>query len=225
MATTAEMVINFPSTTHSASFVMSYERFLEWDHEGIAEWVDGRVYLYISTKLEHQKIVDFLNAVLQFFVALFQIGAVKTAPYAMRALPDGAGREPDLVFVAQSNLNRMTSKQLEGPADLAIEVIADDSVVRDRDEKFFEYQEAGIREYWIIDPRPGRLRADFYILDEQGKYRAVPAGDDNIYHSTVLPNFWLKVDWLWEEMPNPLAAFTQIVGTKTFTATFPQDQK
>ncbi len=33
---------------------------------------------------------------------------------------------------------------------------------------------AGVREYWILDPRPGYERADFYVLDEQGRYRPVP---------------------------------------------------
>jgi Uma2 family endonuclease len=224
MAITEATMIDFPSATHGASFAMSYERFLEWEHDGIAEWVNGRIFVYTSTKLEHQKIVDFLNALLQFFVALFPIGAVKAAPYAMQALTDGAGREPDVMFVAQQSLTRMTSKQLEGPADLVVEVVSDDSVVRDRDEKFFEYQQAGIREYWIIDPRPNRLRADFYVLDEQGIYQAIPIGADGVYRSKVLPNFWLKVDWLWDEMPNPLVAFMQIVGAKAFMANFPQEE-
>ena len=53
---------------------------------------------------------------------------------------------------------------LDGPADLVIEVISDDSVTRDRVEKFDEYLEAGVREYWVIDPRPGQQRALFYVL-------------------------------------------------------------
>ncbi|NJM06152.1 Uma2 family endonuclease [Candidatus Gracilibacteria bacterium] len=224
MATTEEMVIAFPSSTHGASFAMNYERFLEWEHDGIAEWVDGRVYLYMSTKLEHQKIVDFLNRLLGLFVQLMKLGVVTTGPYAMRAVPNGPGREPDLMFVAQQHLARMTSKQLEGPADLVVEVVSDDSVVRDRDEKFFEYQQASIREYWIVDPRPNRLRADFYVLDEQGTYQAIPIGADGVYRSTVLLNFWFKVGWLWDEVPNPLAAFTQIVGAKAFMASFPQEE-
>ena len=39
--------------------------------------------------------------------------------------------------------------------------------------KLKEYQEAGITEYWIIDPRPGKLRADFYRLNEAGQYELV----------------------------------------------------
>jgi Uma2 family endonuclease len=92
-------------------------------------------------------------------------------------------------------------------------VVSDDSVSRDRADKFYEYQAAGITEYWIIDPRPGSERVDFYVLDDTGRYRPVPVGADGRYHSTVLGGFWFQVDWvLTAEPPEVLRALTQIVG-------------
>jgi Uma2 family endonuclease len=67
-----------------------------------------------------------------------------------------------MTFVAKANASRLTEKRLEGPADLVIEVVSDDSVERDYDEKFIEYQDCGVQEYWIVDPRPRRNRALFY---------------------------------------------------------------
>jgi Uma2 family endonuclease len=94
-----------------------------------------------------------------------------------------------------------------------VEVISPESVARDRSDKFDEYQEAGVREYWVCDPRAPRQRADFWVLDESGLYRPAPPDEDGIYRSTVIPNFWLNVNWLWqEELPDPLSAFAQIVG-------------
>jgi Uma2 family endonuclease len=94
-----------------------------------------------------------------------------------------------------------------------VEVISDDSVARDRADKFYEYQEAGVREYWMLDSRPGRERADFYVLDEKGRYRPVRADSDGGYHSTVLPDFWLHMDWIISaEPPAVLTALAQIVG-------------
>jgi Uma2 family endonuclease len=102
---------------------------------------------------------------------------------------------------------------LNGPADLVIEVVSDDSVARDRADKFYEYQAAGIPEYWIVDSRPGRTRADFYVLDAQGRYQPVPVDADGRYHATVLPGFWLQVDWLLDaEPPDVLQALSRIVG-------------
>ncbi len=198
---------------------MSYDDWLAWDYEGgLTEWVNGEVQIYMSATSEHQKIVEFLDRLLGVFVQLFRLGVVKLAPYPMRAIAGGNAREPDLVFVASEHLERLTSTVLNGPADLAVEVISDDSVARDRDKKFFEYQNGGVREYWLIDSRPNRQRADFYLLDAQGIYQPVPVSADGIYRSTVLPNFWLKVDWLWQEDPNPLASLAEIVGAAELVA-------
>jgi Uma2 family endonuclease len=148
---------------------MSYDEYLNWEHEGgLTEWVDGEVIIHMPPKDEHQRVVEFLDRLLGVFVELFQLGMVRIAPFTMRALPDGSAREPDLFFLATDNLYRLTSKELNGPADLAIEVISDDSVTRDKDDKFYEYQAAGVKEYWIIDPRPKRLRAEFMCWMNRG---------------------------------------------------------
>ncbi|MBI5347810.1 MAG: Uma2 family endonuclease, partial [Chloroflexi bacterium] len=93
--------------------------------------------------------------------------------------------------------------------DLIIEVISDDSVGRDRAAKFEENEEAGVREYWIIDPRPKRRRADFYQLGADGKYKPVPIENDGVYRSLVLKNFWLNVNWMWQD---PLPKVMQVLS-------------
>lgn len=193
---------------------MTYEEFLAWADEDVhAEWVDGEVIVHMPAKPRHQAIVGFLYKLLGLFVDFFRAGQVLAAPLEMKVDPEGPAREPDLLFIARENLARLTEERLEGPADLIVEVIFDDSVTRDRADKFYEYQEGGVREYWVIDPRPGYERADFWVLDEWGRYRPVPIGDDGIYRSTVLPHFWLRVDWLWsEEMPDAQRTFAEIAG-------------
>lgn len=190
---------------------MSFEEFLDWEHAGIAEWVDGEVF-QMAVKYEHQLIVDFLNRLIGFFIVLMNAGILKSAPYVMRAIPGGPAREPDLMFVAKENIARVTSSLINGPADLVIEVVSEESAARDRSEKFDEYEDAGVREYWIIDSRPNRQRADFYVLDANGRYRPVLVSDDGIYRSTVLEGFWLDVKWLWQKDPNPLSALAHVVG-------------
>lgn len=109
-----------------------------------------------------------------------------------------------------------------GAVDLAIEVISDESVTRDRVDKWREYQAAGVREYWIIDPRPGKQAAEFWALDEYGRYQALPINADGIFHSQVLPGFWLDVAWLQgEELPNVFHCFAQIVGPDALQAALP----
>jgi Uma2 family endonuclease len=193
---------------------MSYDEFLAWAGEDVhAEWVNGEVIVHMTAKQRHQIVVRFLLSLFDIFNQFFRVGVFLPAPYQMKLAPDGPGREPDVLFVTRENASRVTEDGVQGPADLVVEIVSDDSVTRDRVEKLEEYEQYGVREYWIIDPRARRPRADFYQLDERGQFQPVPIGADGRYHSKVLPGFWLKVDWLWaEELPDTLFAFAEIAG-------------
>jgi len=115
----------------------------------------------------------------------------------MRLRNRPSGREPDVIFIAHNRLSLLQSVYLDGPADLAIEIISPDSRARDRGDKFYEYEQAGIREYWLLDPL--RRQAEFYRLGADGIYLAGPIGDDGIFRSTVIEGLWLKVEWLWQD--------------------------
>ncbi len=83
----------------------------------------------------------------------------------------------------------------------------------DRRDKFREYAEAGVREYWIIDPRPRKQRADFFRLDEQGQYGLYATEDNQQIKSEVLPGFWLRPSWLWQvDTLTPLTCALEIEG-------------
>ncbi len=115
----------------------------------------------------------------------------------MRLANQERGREPDIMFVATSNLGRLTPQYLDGPADLAVEILSSESVGRDRGEKSVEYEAAGVREYWLIDPE--RKQAEFYILDENEQYQLVLSGKNGIFRSRVIEGFYLRIEWLWQE--------------------------
>jgi Uma2 family endonuclease len=214
MAMPSEHQPSTAPTGHDQPLRMSYEEFLAWADEDVhAEWVNGEVIVQMPPKEPHQRVLAFLMSLMTLFIELFKLGRLLPAPFEMRAVPGGSAREPDLIFVAREHLDRLSPERLSGPADLVVEVISDDSVARDRADKFYEYQAAGVREYWILDSRPGRERADFYVLDAKGRYRPVPPDPDSRYDSTVLPGFWLHVGWVTSaEPPAVLTALAQIVG-------------
>jgi Uma2 family endonuclease len=173
---------------------MTYEEFLDWaDEDTLAEWVDGEVVMYSPASKQHQLIVGFLEKVLGTFVEQHNLGVVLSAPFQMRL---EHGREPDLLFVASEHLDRLKETYLDGPADLVVEIISPESAGRDRGEKFYEYARGGVPEYWLIDPQ--MEWADFYRL-EGNRYRAAFSGETGEYRAPVLPGFWLRVEWLWQE--------------------------
>jgi Uma2 family endonuclease len=181
---------------------ISYEEFLAQTSDGTwAEWVEGEV-VYMTTSKKHMELVRFLVSLLQHFTEAHEQGEVLFEPFQMKTGPDLPGRAPDVFFVAKENLARIEKHYLNGPADLVIEIISPESRGRDRGDKFYEYEQGGVREYWLLDPL--RKQADFYQLGADGLYRLAPVGADGIFRSAVLEGLWLQVDWLWQEPLPPL---------------------
>ena len=176
---------------------MSWEQFLDWmDEDTLAEWVDGEVVVTSPANRDHERLFRFLLVVLQAYVEVHQLGEVLGSRFFTR-LPR-SGREPDLMFVATAHLDRLTPTYLDGPPDLVIEIVSPESEQRDRVDKHREYEQAGIPEYWLIDP--ARREATFFLLGAEGRYAPAPLAH-GAFHSTVLAGFRLPLDWLWTPPP------------------------
>jgi Uma2 family endonuclease len=190
------------ATTHPRAApgrTMTYEEFLAWaDEDTLAEWVDGQVIVNSPANAKHQLLVTFLLRVLSGYVDFHGAGTIMPAPFQMK-LPH-SGREPDILYLTAAHLDRLRPTYIDGPADLVVEVVSPDSVKRDREDKFREYAQGEVPEYWLLDP--DAQVAAFYQLAPQGAYRAVVPDAAGVYRSAALPGFWLDVAWLWQ-VPHP----------------------
>lgn len=192
---------------------MSYQEYLEFAGDAqIVEWVEGEGISYMPPIHIHQNIVGFLYELLNFITQYFDLGHVILAPFEVKLWPDGPSREPDLLFIRKENLSKLTDRRFEGAPDLIIEVVSPGSVSEDRVRKFTQYEQAGVQEYWIIDPRPHQQQVDFYLLGQDNMYHAAPLQEGGRYQSTVIPHLWFNVDWLWQEpLPNSQLILAQIM--------------
>lgn len=190
---------------------VSFEEYIEWlDEDTRAEWVDGEIVLMPSpATLDHQNAGLFLSSVLNIYVQANDLGHIVFAPYVMKLAAISRGREPDIIFVSKDREHLLTRHYLDGPADLAIEIVSPESKKRDRKEKFAEYEAAGVLEYWMFDP--DHRNAEFYQLGEDGRYHRVEVGADGIYRSKAVAGFWLRVDWLCQTpMPATLDVLREL---------------
>jgi Uma2 family endonuclease len=183
---------------------MTYEEFLEWaDEDTHAEWVNGEVVYMSPVSRAHQRVTLFLAALMQHLLERRGLGGLILAgPFQMKTGPDLPGREPDVIYIAGDHVERCQPNHLRGPGDLVVEVISPESRTRDRVEKLSEYEEGGVREYWLIDPV--RKQAEFHVLGEDGRYRRQAVEEDGVYRSRVLEGFWIRLEWLFRETPPPL---------------------
>lgn len=179
---------------------MSFEEYMAWGDEDVrSELVNGKVLIMSPISRTHQEIANFLTAILKIYTEEKDIGHILTAPFAMR-IGDKTVREPDLLFVSKTHQDRLTNTYLNGPADIVIEIISPESIGRDRGDKFVEYENAGIPEYWLIDPI--RQQVEFYRLTGAHYQLITPA--QGIYKTPLLPNFFIQINWLWQDPLPPV---------------------
>lgn len=128
----------------------SEDEYLALDTNHLIEFSHGIVEVLPIPSDKHQSIVGYLYTVLLVFARQIQ-GKVLFSPLRVRLWP-GKIREPDLIFLASATDPRRQNQLWTG-ADLVVEVISPDDPDRDLVTKRREYAQAGIPEYWIVDPR------------------------------------------------------------------------
>jgi len=142
------------------------------DHRNrLIEFTDGFLEALPMPTDKHQSVLQFL------FLAFFGYvgargGKVHFAPLRLRVRPSKF-REPDLVLLISAGDPRRQNRFWLG-ADLALEVVSEEKPERDLIDKRGDYAEAGVPEYWIVNPQTDtitvlRLRGDAY--EEAGTYR------------------------------------------------------
>lgn len=132
------------------------------DTNRIVELSEGELTVMPPPSFTHQRVLDNLYSLLKAFVQEHALGVTAFAPLAVRLWP-GKIREPDILFYAEQHLERI-GVLVSGPPDLAVEILSPGTRQVDRQEKFFEYAQAGIGEYWIVDPEAKTI--EVYALVE-----------------------------------------------------------
>jgi Uma2 family endonuclease len=184
---------------------MTEEEYVEWSGDEWSEWVDGEVLIMSPVNLRHALLFTFLHPLVAGFANQRNLGFVLTEPFQMRLGKQRRRRSPDLLFITTARQDALHPNHLEGPADLIVEIVSPDSLARDWREKYLEYEAGGVREYWVIDPMA--KRAETYAINLEGRYQRILEADGKI-SSVVLPGFYMRPQWLWQE---PLPKFMEVL--------------
>lgn len=163
-----------------------------------AEWVDGETITMPFVTPKHSQMRLFLGTLLSMFVEREDLGEIHGPSFAC-FLAQGRRviRVPDILFVAKANVDRFDPDFLNGAPDLAVEIVSRESISRDYRDKYLDYESAGVREYWNINPFAQNI--EMSSLDENtGEFRPIPLIEDRL-SSVVLPGFFLRPEWLWSD--------------------------
>jgi len=150
----------------------------------------GRLIITPAPTTKHQEISFRLSFLLGSHVLTKKLGKICYSPLDVK-LYEGIIRQPDIAFMSNDHLDRITEKYW-GVPDLIVEILSESTVKEDRIVKFIEYSQAGIPEYWIVDPDAETI--EVYTLTK-GVY--VPYGKwgiGEIAKSKLLEGFEIRVD-------------------------------
>ena len=165
----------------SLAALVPFDDYVRRDYpDCVTEWVAGRVIVHEPISNDHNALTVFLPCTVGLLVKEHAVGSVYHAPFVMKTGPSLPARSPDLMIVRAENVARhCRDTHLEGPADLVIEVIDPESRTRDRIEKFAEYEQGGVGEYWLIDHESHN--AEFYRRGTDRRLHIAPIAPDGRY--------------------------------------------
>ena len=171
--------------------------------------IDGVIYVASPDNLQANDLNGWLYSLIRLFVSEFELGRVFVSRVACK-LDEHNAPEPDIVFVSKKRTRHLRSSRIDGPPDLAVEIVSPDSVERDYNTKREQYERFGVKEYWIINEIDNT--ALFLQRKADGRFHEVKPRL-GIYRSKVLKDFWLRTRWLWRETrPKEAQAFSEITA-------------
>lgn len=127
-----------------------------------AELIDGQIYYMAPPSRIHQDLVMELSSTIRNYIRSSN-GSCKVypAPFAVFLNKDDINYvEPDISVICDKN--KLTDKGCNGAPDWIIEIVSPSNPSHDYITKLSLYKAAGVREYWIVDPRNNTVTTYFF---------------------------------------------------------------
>ena len=155
-----------PKGKKQGEYTIEDRNALPEDHP--SELIDGVIYHMASPALRHQSISGSIYRQLWNYIDAHGGNCVPvSAPTDVRLDRDERTMVvPDVFVICQPDDDRMDNgKYINGAPDLIIEVLSPSTRRKDMFTKLYKYEEAGVREYWIVDPKKEKVIV--YTLGEE----------------------------------------------------------
>jgi Uma2 family endonuclease len=147
----------------------AYADYALWETDDRYELIDGYPYMMSAPSISHQRVLVELT--FQF------VSLLKGKPCEVFVAPldvclfglgddDETVVQPDLIVICDKS--KLDAKRCNGAPDMVIEILSPSSQAHDTRRKLDKYHQAGVKEYWIVDPDKKRLMIHMLV---GGKYK------------------------------------------------------
>ncbi|MEM6262439.1 MAG: Uma2 family endonuclease [Bacteroidota bacterium] len=175
----------------------TYADYLTWHFKERIELLRGRITLMSPAPgMYHQKISGNLHGILWSFLRN-QSCQVFSAPFDVRLPRVSKGSEEVIYTVVQPDISvicdesKLDEQGCIGAPDLVVEVLCPSNSRKEMKDKFDLYEEAGVQEYWLVDPTHRSLTR--YVSNSEATFIGMrPLTDEDVFVTDLFPG--LQVD-------------------------------
>ena len=180
----------------------TYADYLTWTVKKRFEILKGRLFeMSPAPSKSHQ---DCSGEIFYFFRQFFnnQICRVYAAPFDVRIPRRDSVRDEDIITVFQPDicvvcdLAKLDERGCLGAPDLIVEILSPGNSKREMNDKFTVYEEAGVREYWMVNYVDKTI---FKYVLQNGKFVGTkPLTEDETIQSAIFPDLQIAVGELFD---------------------------
>jgi len=159
----------------------SYADYLTWMDDVRRELIDGFIKMMAGTNRHHGDVSRNIVGNLYTYAVNNRCDCkVYYAPIDVLLPKNGETENGKIYDVVQPDIFvvcggwKGTENAFLGAPDMVVEILSPSNRKKDQIEKFYLYQRAGVREYWIADPKVKMITV--YVMQENREY-----DDGNVY--------------------------------------------
>jgi Uma2 family endonuclease len=173
----------------------SYADYLTWRFEQSVELIKGKVFkMSPAPSVKHQRISGKFYLVIGNYLQAKSCDLF-SAPFDVRLLDKkkSSRANADVYSVVQPDIcvicdkDKLDEQGCVGAPDLIVEILSPGNSKREMKIKYALYEEAGVREYWIVFPSEHVLQQ--FVLNEQGTYQLKNSfTEDEVFQAHIFPD-------------------------------------
>src|SRR5688572_24423572 len=153
--------------------------------------IEGQLVMSPAPFTRHQLIVGRLYGILSSWVREKGLGEVIVSP--LDVYLDGINvYQPDIVFISNAGMDRLTENGIEGAPDLCVEVLSKSTQRYDKITKKKVFAQAGLKHYWLVDGDANSIAAFDLSVNTETPAHVVSAPE--VFSPVLFPGLDIRLD-------------------------------
>ncbi len=182
----------------------TYADYIIWTFQERVELLKGKIFPMAAPSVKHQRVSGYLHILIGTYLKGHRCD-VFSAPFDVRLpLPASRAKDNKIDTVVQPDLcvvrdqSKLDEKGCIGAPELVVEILSLGNSKKEMKAKFELYENAGVLEYWVIDPEHN-LAFCYYLDEKTQKYiPSLAFTDDDTIESKVLEGLMLNLEELFK---------------------------